>query len=173
MKLFLTTILLFFAVSCHAQILELGYSPTSFKGWGSLPKTTLFNASLLFNISESQSMRYVPGVRYAYLKSSSLAFDKLGEGVKGTFNLFFLLPVSFNFLLDNIEIINRMGLGFSPKSFPNTNGLRINFLLEAGLGYKLTKNISLSVRYSHISNGFRGQTNPGVDNIILATEFYF
>jgi len=46
-------------------------------------------------------------------------------------------------------------------------------LLEAGLKYAINPEFSFSIRYSHISNGYRGRANPGLDNLVLTTGLYF
>jgi hypothetical protein len=85
----------------------------------------------------------------------------------------FLMPVSFNVPLGKFAYINRMGFGLSDKAFPNDDGMTQNFILEFGFKYAITPHISASIRYSHISNGYRGQINPGVDNAAVGVAYYF
>lgn len=170
MRYFLTLIFLMPAFSSQAQTLEIGYAPVSVKaGWGKLPKTYKFNATLLFTATRYRSFRYTPGLRYAHVRSTSLtATDEFGDPVKGEFNMLFLMPAAFDLSFNRISLLSRFGFGWSDETFPNKNGLRSNFVLEAGAMYFIRPEISFSVRYSHISNGYRGPTNPGVDNIVLA-----
>lgn len=175
MKSFFTLLLLVLALNGNAQIFELGYAPVSIKaGWGNLPKTPKVDVSLLFEVTQSRSFYYTPGLRYTYVNSTSTAtVDEFGDPVKGQFNMIFLLPAAFSITLNRLTFVTRMGIGLSDKSFPNNNGLHTNFVLEAGVMYTIIEPFSLSVRYSHISNGYRGLTNPGVDNIVLSTEVRF
>lgn len=175
MKSFFTLLFLILAINGNAQILELGYAPVSIEaGWGNLPKTPKFEVSLLFDVTQSRSFHYTPGLRYTYVNStSSVTVDEFGDPVEGQFNMIFLLPAAFNISFNRFAVVNRMGIGLSDESFPNNNGLHTNFVLEAGLKYTIFDPFSLSIRYSHISNGYRGLTNPGVDNIVLSTEIRF
>jgi opacity protein-like surface antigen len=56
---------------------------------------------------------------------------------------------------------------------PTDLGKQFNFTFDVGAGVQvvLTSNLLLTVgyRYHHLSNGFRGQINPGVD----ASLFHF
>lgn len=53
-------------------------------------------------------------------------------------------------------------------SLPDSRGKRMNFMVDAGVGFEigLTSHTSLSMgyRYHHLSNGFRGNINPGIDS---------
>lgn len=160
--------------TCRAQIIEVGYGPISNKGLGSLPNTSKIDISLLFKAYKSPAFIYVPGIRYTHVHSKNEeAVDETGTHVNGKFNMVFFIPVSFNFPIGNMAIITRFGFGFSGKHFPNKNGFVENFLLEAGLQYSLTSFLSLSLRYSHISNASLGKINPGVDNIKISAAFSF
>ena len=59
------------------------------------------------------------------------------------------------------------GLAFFDRSVPNALGRSLNFMfdVEAGVRVVLTPTLTLTAgyRYHHLSNGFRGQINPGVD----------
>ena len=59
------------------------------------------------------------------------------------------------------------GLAYFPESMPSTRGTSLNFMFDVGAGVRvlLTPALVLTVgyRYHHLSNGFRGQINPGVD----------
>ncbi|HYW34473.1 MAG TPA: acyloxyacyl hydrolase [Balneolaceae bacterium] len=173
MKFLFTIILCFTALSCNAQVFELGYGPVSDKGVGSLPNTSKVNFSFLFKAYQSSSFYYLPGIRYSFVDSKNKDIvDNTGKNINGAFNMFFIIPVSFNVPLGKFAYINRMGFGLSGKSFPNNDGRYQNFLLEVGFRYAITPDVSVSLRYSHISNGWRGRINPGVDNIMISTGFY-
>jgi hypothetical protein len=174
MKIVLTFLFVFTAVSCEAQVIELGYGPASNTGLGSLPETSKIDLSVLFEPYKSHSFQYIPGIRYSHVHSKSTKLiDKEHKQINGKFNMLFFLPASFNVPLGRFAYVNRMGLGLSDKPFPNDDGMTMNFVLEFGFGYTITSHISASIRYSHISNGYREKINPGVDNATIALGYYF
>jgi hypothetical protein len=174
MKFFFTFLFICVAVSCEAQVIELGYGPVSNAGLGSLPETSKTDLSVLFEAYKSHSFHYLPGIRYSYVHSKCTTLvDKSNKKINGRFNMLFFLPASFNVPLGRFAYINRIGLGLSDKYFPNDDGMTMNFVIEFGFGYAITPHISASIRYSHISNGYRGTINPGVDNATIALGYYF
>lgn len=65
-------------------------------------------------------------------------------------------------------IAGSTGALFFHRSLPDGRGERVNFMVDAGAGLQisLTSRTILSVgyRYHHLSNGFRGEINPGIDS---------
>lgn len=63
------------------------------------------------------------------------------------------------------------GLLYFGERVPSERGKQFNFMFDMGAGFRivLTPDLLLSAgyRYYHLSNGFRGQTNPGVDANLL------
>ncbi|MEF8815622.1 MAG: acyloxyacyl hydrolase [Salinibacter sp.] len=63
------------------------------------------------------------------------------------------------------------GLALFDQSIPNTLGRSLNFMFDVGAGVRIAVTPALvltaSYRYYHLSNGFRGQINPGVDANLL------
>lgn len=63
------------------------------------------------------------------------------------------------------------GLVYFVDTLPNERGRHLNFLFDVGAGVQivLTSNLILTAgyRYLHLSNGFRGQINPGIDANLL------
>lgn len=63
------------------------------------------------------------------------------------------------------------GLVFFNRSVPNGLGKSTNFMFAVGAGLRVVLNSTLILttgyRYYHLSNGFRGQINPGVDANLL------
>ncbi len=59
------------------------------------------------------------------------------------------------------------GLAFFNRSLPNALGRSLNFMFDVGAGVRVvlapTLTLTAGYRYHHLSNGFRGQINPGVD----------
>ncbi|WP_157942141.1 acyloxyacyl hydrolase [Salinibacter altiplanensis] len=68
-------------------------------------------------------------------------------------------------------IAGSTGLAFFDRSVPNALGRSLNFTFDVGAGVRVvltpTLLLSLGYRYHHLSNGFRGQINPGVDANLL------
>lgn len=64
-------------------------------------------------------------------------------------------------------IAGSTGLAYFVRSMPNGWGRHLNFLFEVGGGVRivLTSDLILSAgyHYHHLSNGFRGRINPGID----------
>jgi len=63
------------------------------------------------------------------------------------------------------------GLVYVGQPIPSERGAQVNFTFNVGAGVRvvLTPDLLLSAgyRYHHLSNGFRGQINPGVDANLL------
>lgn len=63
------------------------------------------------------------------------------------------------------------GLVYFVDALPNERGKHLNFMFDVGAGVQvvLTSNLILTAgyRYLHLSNGFRGQINPGIDANLL------
>ena len=63
------------------------------------------------------------------------------------------------------------GLALFDQSIPNTLGRSLNFMFDVGAGVRIAVTPALvltaSYRYYHLSNGFRGRINPGVDANLL------
>jgi len=68
-------------------------------------------------------------------------------------------------------IAGSTGLAYFVQSMPNGWGRHLNFLFEVGGGVQivLTSDLILSAgyHYHHLSNGFRGRINPGIDAHLL------
>ena len=63
------------------------------------------------------------------------------------------------------------GLLYFVRSLPNEWGRHLNFMFDVGAGMEvvLTSDLHLSLgyHYHHLSNGFRGRINPGIDAHLL------
>lgn len=59
------------------------------------------------------------------------------------------------------------GFVYFSESIPDERGKHLNFTFDVGLGLQVAlwqeMALSFGYRYHHLSNGFRGQINPGVD----------
>lgn len=69
------------------------------------------------------------------------------------------------------------GLMYMDKPFPDNRGKKLNFTFDAGGGVEMmilpSVSLSLGVRYHHLSNGERGQVNPGLDSNFYYTSVTF
>lgn len=70
-------------------------------------------------------------------------------------------------------IAGSTGLAYFVRPVPSEWGKQLNFMFDVGAGVQviLTPDFLLTAgyRYHHLSNGFRGRINPGID----ANLFYF
>ncbi|SMO61823.1 acyloxyacyl hydrolase [Fodinibius sediminis] len=96
---------------------------------------------------------------------------------RSTLSGFGISPLGFqaNFITDRKVqpfINTSAGLMFMEAPFPDDRGKKLNFTFYAGGGLEimLSRSVSLSlgIKYHHLSNGDRGQINPGVDS-----NFYY
>lgn len=69
------------------------------------------------------------------------------------------------------------GIMFMHKPFPDNRGKKLNFTFGAGGGLEImlshSVSLSIGIRYHHLSNGERGQINPGVDSNLYYTSITF
>lgn len=65
-------------------------------------------------------------------------------------------------------IAGSTGALFFHRALPDGRGERINFMVDAGAGLQISLTtqtiLSVGYRYHHLSNGFRGEVNPGMDS---------
>lgn len=63
------------------------------------------------------------------------------------------------------------GLVYFGRPVPSDRGKQFNFVFNVGAGLRVVLSphllLSAGYRYHHLSNGFRGQTNPGIDAHLL------
>jgi len=64
---------------------------------------------------------------------------------------------------------------FFVDPLPDDRGKHFNFTVDAGAGVRLaltqTTALSVAYRYHHLSNGFRGEINPGIDSHLFQLGF--
>lgn len=69
------------------------------------------------------------------------------------------------------------GLMYMNEPFPDDRGKKLNFTFDVGGGVEMlispSVSLSLGVRYHHLSNGDRGQVNPGIDSNFYYTSITF
>lgn len=93
-------------------------------------------------------------------------------------NGFGLYPIGLEFstsLTDSVQpfVSGHAGMLYFSESVPDRRGKQLNFAVGIGGGLQVALPGRLSIRteyrYHHLSNGFRGSINPGLD----ANVFYF
>lgn len=108
-----------------------------------------------------------PGAYYARIPDSGTPLDTYGFGV---------YPVGLRLQFRNRSRIRpflsgHTGLLYFFDRVPDDRGRRFNFAaaLGGGLEIKLLSSLALTLeyRYHHLSNGFRGSINPGLDVNVL------
>jgi opacity protein-like surface antigen len=68
-------------------------------------------------------------------------------------------------------VAGHTGLFYLLDALPDERGRRTNFAVGVGVGLKVALSprttLTLGYRYHHLSNGFRGRINPGLDANLL------
>lgn len=66
---------------------------------------------------------------------------------------------------------NSVGVMYFPDPVPDSRGKRLNFTVDIGLGLRVITDsnmaLTLGYRAHHLSNGYRGDINPGFDSGIF------
>jgi len=146
MKYLIAFIITLFALPLYAQ--SISYSPTSFSAWGATKST------------EKVDIRY-KSFQYIYVNIKDERLDKNGDSVIQFNHALFFAPK-----ISNNGFYVSGGFGYFVKKLANKNGTHLNFVFESGYEKDLGS-IKIGVRYSHISNAYRGALNPGIDNISI------
>lgn len=158
------------------------YSPISFEAWG-----TIQNAQMLFlssnfhhhqirngsfNVDISSGIIFAGWLRYP--------FDGIDGPRENRYGLGFVpLDLSIPILSGDSYPFFTTSFGFMVmnRSFPNELGATLNYLLDAGLGYRyrLNENNSIEFGYKlhHLSNGNTSIENPGIDSHMIFFNFFF
>lgn len=95
-------------------------------------------------------------IRISYIHAFRSGTDKLGDMTKQNFVGLFFTPD-----VDLQEVIAEPIIGVMNKKYPNNNGRFIHF----GINIRRQLDNNISVFYEHISNGYFGKTNIGLDTI--------
>lgn len=161
-SVFCLFLLLWPVLGADADSWEASYSPLSlhheYFTWGKMPEIQLL----------SLGYQSLLGFHYYNLhlwQPKEYEDEETGE--------VFYLPAAFwnglfvTFQLEYKKVYGRVGIGLFLESFPDGNGRNLNFLFKTG--YRIFP--WLSVSYSHISNGYQGVINPGVDHISVNLQW--
>lgn len=158
------------------------YAPISFEAWG-----TIQNAQILFISANYRHHQIKSGSFQADLSSGVIFTGWLrypSDGISGPkenrYGLgFYPLDISIPFSSGKNYpfFTTSFGLMIMNRSFPNELGATLNYLLGAGLGYRVNLNKSNSLEFGyklhHLSNGNTSIENPGIDSHMFFLNFFF
>lgn len=149
------------------------YSHNSFRAWGTMENTRQSFINLQINHSEIayRSFQVVLSSEIIVAGRIYYPIDGLNGPRESSFGLG-LIPLRLN-----IPLMNRghtpfltaaSGIFVVDKPFPDSRGTKMNYILEAGFGYRFPvgKNRFMEIGYKlhHLSNGNKGRENPGIDS---------
>lgn len=151
-------LLVLFATEVRAQNFEIGYAHTSVSIWGALYDVSNISVGYSHPVNKfiNAHVRYVQLHDHHYWGGD---FD--------TYRGLFIIPLEFK-IERKVTLSQRFGAGVFVERFPNRDGMFSNVLIETTIQRRIVNRLGLSLSYSHISNGYRGDKNPGVDNFIMS-----
>lgn len=164
----------------HELTLWAGFGFDSYALWGKTPDTRTQYIGLGYNRKLWANAQAVLEYKVRidlYSNYSYPAFNQNGK--RSSLSGLGVAPLGFqlNFLARKPVqpfLNTSAGITFLDNPFPDLRGEKINFTLSAGGGleFQLSSSVSLSlgVKYHHLSNGDRGQVNPGIDSNIYYTS---
>ena len=162
--------------------LSTSYAPSSFKKWGTMRNTSLTFLKLQFvhsiadvagaDVHLSSELILTGWVHFPIDGLDGPRENRIGIGLTP-----FRMDIPIGKQPSYPFITSSAGLLFTDKPFPNDKGTRLNFLLDAGIGYaiqiKNNQYLQLGYKLHHLSNGNTGNLNPGVDSHMFFAKFLF
>lgn len=156
-----------------------GFAFDSYRLWGKMPDTEIrslgvrYNRKLLFkkNLILEYNLSASLYSKYSYPSS-------LDKNARTSLSGFGISPLGFQVNFAGHKKVQPFlntstGLMLLNKRFPDIRGKKMNFTFGAGGGIEilLSKSVSLSagIKYHHLSNGDRGEINPGIDSNLYYT----
>lgn len=171
------------ALHVHEISLWGGYSFDSFRFWGKTPDATMQTFGLRYNRKfmnfYGTEVEYIVKVSF-YSKYSYPEF-KPGRP-RNSLTGFGIVPIGLqaNFRDDKViqPFLNSTGgFVFLDDPFPDWRGKKFNFTFGIGGGIEFiispSVSLSLGLKYHHLSNGYRGEVNPGIDSSLFYTAITF
>lgn len=186
MKCFLTLCLSFFLLSCvYAQSpdssdsdfspqfgFSTSYSPKSFNSWGTMENTSIFFFEMQYTHSKieqpftvhfSSDLILTGWLHFPVDGKNGPKESRFGFGFSP-----FQIDLPFHRGTHYPFLTSSAGLLITNQAFPNGDGTRLNFLLDAGLGYSFSlpdhQILQLGYKLHHLSNGNTASLNPGIDS---------
>ncbi|MGK7370907.1 MAG: acyloxyacyl hydrolase [Candidatus Halalkalibacterium sp. M3_1C_030] len=158
-----------------------GYAFDSFRLWGKTPDATIGQLGLGYNRKFLKVGNQLIKYRFTLNLFSKVTYPEFQPGRNRTsLSGFGITPLGFrvNFIQNKLLqpfIDTSGGMIVFNGPFPDSRGKKFNYTLGLGGGieYLLNSNTSLSFgyKYFHISNGERGQVNPGIDSSFFFLAF--
>lgn len=156
-----------------------GFAFDSYRLWGKMPDAKIRSAGVRYN----RKLVYKKNLVLEYNTSASLYSkysypSSLDGNSRTSLSGFGMSPLGFqiNFAGDkDVQPFINTAAGFMllNKRFPDIRGKKMNFTFGAGGGIEilLSESVSLSagIKYYHLSNGDRGEINPGIDSNMYYT----
>ena len=149
------------------------YSHNSFRAWGTMENTRQSFVNLQINHSEISFRGFQVALSSELIVVGRIYYpiDGLNGPRESSFGLG-LIPLRLNIPLTNRDytpfITASSGIFVVDKPFPDSRGTKMNYILEAGFGYRFPvgKNRFMEIGYKlhHLSNGNKGIENPGIDS---------
>lgn len=164
----------------HELTIWAGLGFDSYSLWGKTPDTRTQYIGLGYNrklLAINQAVLEYNLRIDLYSNYSYPAFNSNGK--RSSLSGLGIAPIGFqlNFLSGKLlqPFLNTSaGITFLDNPFPDFRGEKLNFTLSAGGGlefqFSSSVSLSLGIKYHHLSNGDRGQVNPGIDSNIYYTS---
>lgn len=161
-------------VQAHEFSIWGGYAFDSYRLWGKTPDATIGQLGLGYNRKFLRFGNQVLKYRFTLNLFSKITYPEFEPGRNRTsLSGFGITPLGLrsNFLSHKtwqpfLDVAGGMLVFNEP--FPDLRGKRFNYTLGIGGGLEYLINsgssLSLGYKYFHISNGERGQVNPGIDS---------
>lgn len=168
----------------HEFMVWGGFSPDSNVLFGETPDARFgmiaLRYSRLFNTSENVNLKYTADI----VPAAFLSFPDLSTfpQVRKTAYAFGVAPLG---LQANFRPRKKYqpfvgiagGFLYFNDPIPNAFGKKFNFTLDVGGGLEIElkkkRSVTFGYKYYHISNGFRGDQNPGYDNNLFYVGYTF
>jgi opacity protein-like surface antigen len=157
----------------------VGFAFDSYRLWGKMPDTKIRSAGIRYNRKLAYERNFILEYNLSASLYSKYSYpSSLEHNTRTSLSGFGISPLGFqvNFAGDkNIQpfLNTSAGLMLLNKRFPDIRGKKMNFTFGAGGGIEifLSKSVSLSagIKYHHLSNGDRGEINPGIDSNLYYT----
>lgn len=162
--------------------LSTSYSHSSFRNWGTMENTklTFFKIQYIHSQIDASVLNIHLSSEFIFTGWVNFPIDGLDGPKESRFGIGFT-PIHMDIPIGKKSsypfLTSSAGLLFTDRAFPNDEGARLNFLLDAGIGYafqiKDDRYLQLGYKLHHLSNGNTGSLNPGIDSHMFFLNFLF
>ncbi|MCW9708187.1 acyloxyacyl hydrolase [Fodinibius salsisoli] len=166
----------------HEFTIWAGFAFDSYSFWGKTPDTRIQSIGFGYNrklLPIKQAVLEYHLRLDLYSSYSYPSFNTTKSKKRSSLSGLGISPLGFqlNFLSTKTVqpfLSTSTGLIFLDNPFPDFRGKKINFTLSAGAGLEIqlspSASLSFGIKYHHLSNGERGEVNPGIDSNIYYTS---